>query len=124
LYTKLSIYLPIQLSTDSDVAAVSQDLQVPDVGWWPYNVYVAGSFYATTPDGEQISQFIYKNDLFCQDRLGTNIGKTQTEKRLYINQRLNSWPRKQQLGALHRCWRQTSAGYQRTVAPRMPFNDR
>ena len=50
MYIKLSIYLPIQLSTDSDVAAVSQDLQVPDVGWWPYNVYVAGSFYATTPD--------------------------------------------------------------------------
>lgn len=33
-----------------DVAAAAQDLQVPDIGWWPYNVYVAGSFYATTPD--------------------------------------------------------------------------
>jgi hypothetical protein len=33
-----------------DVAAASQDLQVPDLGWWPYNVFVGGSFYATTPD--------------------------------------------------------------------------
>jgi hypothetical protein len=33
-----------------DVAAASQDLQVPDVGWWPFGVFVAGSFYATTPD--------------------------------------------------------------------------
>ena len=33
-----------------DVAAAAQDLQAPDIGWWPYNVFVAGSFYATTPD--------------------------------------------------------------------------
>lgn len=36
--------------SSANVEVASQNLQAPDVGWWPYNVYVAGSFYATTPD--------------------------------------------------------------------------
>jgi hypothetical protein len=32
------------------LSATCSSLDTPDIGWWGYNLFKAGSYYATTPD--------------------------------------------------------------------------
>jgi hypothetical protein len=54
-------------------------------GWWAGADSVIKQIFTDIKVGNVVSSHLYiKNRSFCQDRLGTNIGKTQTEKRFYI----------------------------------------
>jgi hypothetical protein len=54
-------------------------------GWWAGADSVIKQIFTDIKVGNVVSSHLYlKNGSFCQDRLGTNIGKAQSEKRFYI----------------------------------------